>query len=221
MTRHFVKPILLVALVLASTLAGIGYFQLVALGEVSNPVGTIEGTIDNSMMATNSAVVFIQDLRADVRTTKDKSLMSLKRITFNPRVLPVVVGTTIECPNNDNLTHNIFSPTKSAKPFNFGEYPPGSRKEIIASKVGVIPFLCNIHAEMGAFCVVCPNKYFATTDVNGKFKIDKVPAGDYKLTFWHEKLRPKTIDVKVTAGATETVNFGDLERCKYSVDLLK
>ena len=81
MTRHFVKPILLVALVLASTLAGIGYFQLVALGEVSNPVGTIEGTIDNSMMATNSAVVFIQDLRADVRTTKDKSLMSLEAVS--------------------------------------------------------------------------------------------------------------------------------------------
>ena len=220
-TRRIAKPLSLVALALVTTLSAIGYFQHVAFGEVSDKVGTIEGTVDNAMLATDSAVVFIKEVPGDVPSGKDKGSMSQKKITFNPRVLAVVVGTTIECPNDDNVTHNIFSPTKSAKPFNFGLYPPGSKKDIVASKVGVIPFLCNIHAEMGAYCVVCPNKYFAKTDTNGKFKIENVPAGVYKLTFWHEKLRPKTIEVKVTAGATETVKFSDLDKGKYSIDLLK
>ena len=221
MCRREMKSPLLFVLGAIGLLGVLGYFQHSALGEPVESGGVIEGTVDHAMLATDAAVVFIKEVPGDVPSPKDKGVMSQKKITFNPRVLPVMVGTTIECPNDDNVTHNIFSPAKSAKQFSFGLYPPGSRKELVASKVGVIPFLCNIHSEMGAFCVVCPNKYFTKTDTNGKFKIENVPAGDYKLTFWHERLKPKTIEVKVTAGSTQTVKFSDLEKGKYSIDLLK
>mgnify|MGYP003350457561 CR=1 FL=1 len=223
MAYRFTKfaPLIVLAPTIVAAFVAIGYLQHSAMGQSTDKVGTITGVIDNPMIATDTAVVFIKEVLGDAPAPKDKGSMSQKKITFNPRVLPVVVGTTIECPNDDTVTHNIFSPTKSAKAFNFGLYPPGSKKEIVANKVGVIPFLCNIHAEMAAFVVVCPNAYFAKTEKDGKFKIENVPEGKYKLTFWHEKLRPKTVEVTVTAGATENVTFTNLEKGKYSIDLLK
>ena len=222
MIRRFTKPSSIVAMGVVIALATIGYFQHSAMGEPSSEFGTIEGSVTDALISEkDAAIVYVKESSGAIPAPKDKRMMSQKKITFNPKILAVMVGTTVECPNDDNVTHNIFSPAKSAKPFNFGLYPPGSKKEIVTNKAGVVPFLCNIHAEMGAFCVVCPNQFFAKTDTTGKFKIENVPAGKYKLTFWHEKLRPKTIEVTVTAGETRTVDFSGLEKGKFSIDLLK
>jgi plastocyanin len=218
MTKTY--PLAMYCIIIGSIALLLGYLQHVALGQ-SNKTGTISGTVTDTLLATDTAVVYIKEFRGEIPPQKAVSTVSVKKITFQPRVLPVTVGTTIQCPNEDTLTHNIFSPNKGAKPFNFGIYPPGSKKEIVANKVGVIPFLCNIHAEMAAYCVVCPNPFYAKTDTDGRFKIANVPEGTYKLTFWHEKLRPKTIEVKVVAGETTEVEFRELERGKYSVDLTR
>ena len=221
MARRAMKPTLLFAVGALGLLGLFGYFQHAALGEPAGSVGTIEGTVDNPLIATDTAVVYLKDVPGVYPPPKEGGTMSQKKITFNPKVLAVQVGSKVLCPNDDTVTHNIFSPQKSAKAFTFGLYPPGSNKELELTKVGVVPFLCNIHAEMGAFCVVCPNPFFAKTEKDGKFKIENVPVGTYKITFWHEKLKPKTVEVTVTAGKTETVNFNGLDKGKYSIDLLK
>jgi plastocyanin len=222
MSRIITKPYpaAVLCLIVASVVLLLGYLQHSALGQ-SGKTGTIAGVVSDTLLATDTAVVYIKEFHGELPVQKAVSTVAVKKITFQPRVLPVLVGTTIQCPNEDSLTHNIFSPNKGAKPFNFGIYPPGSKKEITATKVGVIPFLCNIHAEMAAFCVVCPNPFFTKTDADGRFKLSNVPEGTYKLTFWHEKLRPKTIEVKVIAGETAEVEFRELERGKYSVDLTR
>ena len=221
MTHHFLNRPSLIVLVLTGLLVSIGYFQHHALGKASNEAGTIEGILVDALLATDTAVVFIKEVPGESPMPIENGSMSQKKLTFNPKILPVVVGTKVLCPNDDNVTHNIFSPSKSAKSFNFGLYPPGSNKEIVVEKAGVVPFRCNIHADMAAYVVVCPNRYFAKTDNDGKFKIENVPPGQYKLTFWHEKLRPKTVEVKVTSGATATAKFSNLERGKFSIDILK
>ena len=184
-------------------------------------VGTIEGTVDNAAIRSDMAVVYIKDAKGDFPPPKEPATMDQTKMAFTPKVLPVLVGSTVKCPNSDNVQHNIFSPTKSAKAFNLGLYPPGQSKEVVFSKAGVVPLLCNVHAEMSGFIVVLPNPYFATTDKEGNYKIENIPAGKYKLSFWHEKLRPKTVEVTVVAGKTEKVGFSGLEKGKYTIDLLK
>ena len=70
----------------------------------------IEGPLSNSpAVATNA--------RAEVTTVK----VSQKRAMFTPHVLPVMVGTTVEWPNKDDIYHNVFSYSE-AKSFDLGLY---------------------------------------------------------------------------------------------------
>ncbi len=80
-------------------------------------------------------------------------------------------------------------------------------------KVGAVQLLCNVHAEMSAFIIICQNPYFAVTDKKtASGTIKNAPPGTYALTFWHERLRPKTAKVTVRPGETTKVTFSKLSR---------
>lgn len=183
--------------------------------------GTIVGSVDHALLRSDNAVVYIKTAKEAFASTKNSAVMDQVKMTFTPKILPVLAGTTVTCPNSDNVQHNINSPAKSAKPFDIGVNSPGESKEVVFTKPGVVPLLCNLHAEMSAFILVLPNPYFTKTDSDGHFKIENVPPGRYKLAFWHEKLKAKTIDVTIKGGSTTTVKFSNLEKGKYSVELLK
>jgi hypothetical protein len=51
---------------------------------------------------------------------------------------------------------------------------------------------------MSAAIVVADTPYFAVTDVNGSFVVDKAPIGPYQVDVWHEKLGTKTLKLSVT-----------------------
>src|SRR5437660_2568592 len=57
---------------------------------------------------------------AQVRTER----ITQKGATFVPHVLPVIVGTTVDWPNNDEILHNVFS-FSDACPFDLGLYKHG------------------------------------------------------------------------------------------------
>ena len=201
--------------------AALAIISRLTQGQEAAKTGTIEGTVENALIRSGPAVVYLKNVKGEFKAPDDLPVMDQEKLSFKPHVLPVLVGTTVKCPNSDTVQHNIFSPANSAKAFNLGLYPPGQSKDLKFEKVGVVPLLCNVHAEMSGFIVVLPNPYYAMTDKEGKYKIENVPPGEYKLSFWHEKLRPETVDVPVKAEKTTHVKFSDLKKGKYSVDLLK
>lgn len=108
--------------------------------------------------------------------------------TFLPHVLPVMVGTTVEWPNDDDIYHNVFS-MSDAKQFDLGLYkgdPPGKR--VTFDKPGRVDVFCSIHENMHCIVLVLENPYFAATDDNGDYEIPNVPPGTYMLKAWHERL---------------------------------
>ncbi len=128
-------------------------------------------------------------------------------LTFVPHVIVIQQGTTIDFPNSDSVRHNVLSPPDCVMQFNLGTYDVGVVKHITFDKSGEIPLLCNVHAEMSAFVLVLENPYFSLTGKDGVFKIENVPAGTYKLSAWHEKLRTVTKDVTVEASKTTSMDF--------------
>lgn len=123
-------------------------------------------------------------------------------LVFEPHVLPVLVGTTVDFLNSDALLHNVFSPDACAEKFNLGTWPKGQIRSFTFKKDCVATLLCKVHAEMEAFVVAVPTPYYAVTKADGSFRIADVPDGSYTAKVWHPKLKPASKPVTVT-GATE------------------
>jgi plastocyanin len=124
--------------------------------------------------------------------------------TFVPHVLPVLVGTTVQFPNDDPDFHDVFS-LSSAKKFDLQRYPQGSSRSQLFGKAGVVEVFCHIHADMSAYILVLDNPFFVIPDSQGHYALDGIPPGNYRLVAWYERSRPVVTSVHVEAGRTRVV----------------
>ena len=125
--------------------------------------------------------------------------------TFVPHLTAVLVGTTVEFPNDDPIFHNVFSLSR-VKSFDLGRYPTGASKSVRFDRPGVVQVFCHIHSDMRAIVLVLENALFAAPDAAGHYVIDRIPPGTYRLVAWHERVQPITREVLVRAGEVVTVN---------------
>jgi plastocyanin len=139
--------------------------------------------------------------------TIDTRRVMQKGAEFKPHVLPVVVGTTVEWPNNDDIFHNVFSMSET-KPFDLDLYkgnPPNKR--VTFDKPGRVDVFCSIHANMHCVVLVLENPCFAVTDGHGHYVINNVPPGTYRLKAWHERLPAQTRQITVTETGEVKTDF--------------
>lgn len=151
------------------------FVERVNYAEMHDFVVYIDGLIE-----TNAALI---QHPAQVVTRK----ISQKGAMFSPHVLPVLVGTTVEWPNNDDILHNVFSFSET-KPFDLGLYKNPEIKRVTFDKPGRVDVYCSIHTRMSCVVLVLQNPYFALANERGVYTIHDVPPGTYKLKAWHERL---------------------------------
>ena len=141
-----------------------------------------------------------------VQVITSKKEVSQKGAMFNPHILPIVAGTTVEWPNKDDIFHNVYSDSE-AKSFDLGLYKDPEVKRITFDKPGRVDIFCSIHSSMSCIVLVLRNPYFATTNKKGVYTIANVPAGTYKLKAWHERLPSDHQTITVPETGEVTVNF--------------
>lgn len=129
-----------------------------------------------------------------------------KGAVFSPHVLPVMVGTTVEWPNHDEIFHNVFS-ISDAKQFDLGLYKHPEVKRVQFEKAGRVDAFCSIHKAMNCVILVLENPFFAPTDDQGKYLIRNVPPGTYRLKAWHERLPPLTKEIVIPEQGTVRMDF--------------
>ena len=140
---------------------------------------------------------------ASLATTK--SIVVQENAMFSPHVMPILQGTVVEWPNEDDIFHNVFS-FSEAKPFDLGLYKD-EVKRVRFDQPGRVDVFCSIHKDMSCIILVMPNPWFALSDDEGRYEIRDVPAGTYKVKAWHERLPPQTVDVVVPADGVVEVDF--------------
>jgi plastocyanin len=125
---------------------------------------------------------------------------------FVPPVSVVTVGSTVEFPNADPFFHNVFSLSRAAT-FDLGRYPSGATRAQIFDKPGIVKVFCHIHSQMSALVVVLDHPWFTIPAETGEFTLPAVPAGDYTIIAWHERIGEQRQRIHIAASATTRVNF--------------
>jgi plastocyanin len=142
-------------------------------------------------------VIYIQGSVPGATVARPVEYVHQRDAMFVPHVLPIMVGTTIEWPNDDPIFHNVYSRSDAA-PFDLGLYKKGDAPHRYTfDKTGEVDVFCSIHARMSCIVLVLENPYFAVSDARGRYSITNVPPGKYTLVAWQERLPKQTQIVEV------------------------
>jgi plastocyanin len=154
-----------------------------------------------------NVVLYLEGRFADSYDPPEKNPVILQADeTFVPHVLPVIRGTTVTFPNGDPFFHNVFS-LSSAKSFDLGRYPKHQVRSIRFDRPGIVKVFCHIHSHMSAVVLVFDHPYFTEANAEGRFRIDNIPPGTYKLVAWHERLKPQRQALSLQAGAEVRIDL--------------
>jgi plastocyanin len=154
----------------------------------------------------SNVIVFLKDAPHRGELPPMNVTITQKDEAFVPRVVAITRGSTIEFPNSDPFFHNVFSLSKGAN-FDLGRYPRGVSKSRQFPNAGLVKVYCHIHSHMTASIMVFDHPYFRIPSAEGAFTLDDVPAGNYQISAWHERIGESINTVRVESGRAARVVF--------------
>ncbi len=113
--------------------------------------------------------------------------ISQRQRTFDPGLLVVQTGTSVDFPNLDTVRHHVYS-FSPAKTFELKLYNGRPSSPVLFDRAGVVTLGCNIHDQMIGTVVVVDTPLFGRTDATGRVVLD-LPAGEHRLRTWHPWMR--------------------------------
>ena len=153
------------------------------------------------------AVVYLEGNFSHVSSPTRGVSMAQKNINFDPGLLPIRVGTTVDFPNMDDTYHNVFSYSKT-KRFDLGRYRKDETPaSILFDKAGVVTLHCEVHGSMRGTILVLDTPYFQKSDQQGSYRLRGLPAGHYVLKAWVSEGDVRSHEVDLKSGTTMHVDF--------------
>jgi plastocyanin len=111
------------------------------------------------------------------------AIMDQRNLAFVPRVLAVTVGASVEFPNSDSVSHQVYS-FSPAKHFQLPLYKGDRHPPVTFDRPGLVVLGCNIHDSMIGYILVTDAPYFGTTEAGGGLELKGVAPGDYRIAIW-------------------------------------
>ena len=167
-----------------------------------------ESVVVGEGMELKNTIVYLMDIAKgkDFDAKAKKPEMDQEGCKFTPHVQIVPVGARLTMLNNAPITHNVhifLNDADMGQDINKSQNRRLKKLRIpaIAEAGGPVEVKCDIHSWMKAYIAYVPHPYFAVTNEKGEFTLEDVPAGTYKLGYWHEACgtnnkEPQTITVK-------------------------
>jgi plastocyanin len=115
--------------------------------------------------------------------TPAPAVMDQRNRLFVPRLLVVAVGTSVQFPNNDTVSHQVYS-FSPAKHFQLPLYKGEIHPPVVFDQPGLVVLGCNIHDSMVGYIYVTPAPYFGATDTHGALLLKDLPKGVYQIVIW-------------------------------------
>jgi plastocyanin len=153
----------------------------------------------NSQPLTGAVVMLESDAANAATAAPIAAIMDQVDLTFVPDVLVIPVHSTVQFPNSDAISHQVYS-FSGARSFQLPLYRGRPYPPVLFDQPGVVTLGCNIHDNMVAYIVVTRAAHFGRTDAEGQWTANRVSPGRYRLRVWHPLMnegREVTSDVTV------------------------
>ncbi|MCG3156950.1 MAG: hypothetical protein DKINENOH_03575 [bacterium] len=177
-----------------------------------------ESLVVGKKLELKNAVVFLANVRPDSLPPAEVTL-EISKCVLRPHVAALLAGDRLVIENRDATLHHSRGYLRKFRPgwqgvvtqdifedqatsvFNFASPTAGA----VAADTLRQPGLLEIRSEIGydwmrACVLVLPHRFFTISNEKGEFSLERVPAGQYDLVLWHERLGVKRQLVEVVRG---------------------
>ncbi len=187
-----------------------------------NPILSERLVVDAATKGVKNVLVYLPRPTAVNEDSKKAAsgatvMFDQKNCVFEPHVLGLMTGVTVELKSSDPLNHNVDAKLKNTTfnqnigggqtfklPVSLAERTPGQ-------------VVCDIHPWMVAYWMVVDHPYIAVTDAKGNFEIKNAPAGTQKVVVWQEAVG----FVTAPSGDDVTIKPSDTTTQGYTIDPAK
>jgi plastocyanin len=140
------------------------------------------------------AVVSLEGIRSGKKfDTATRPTLDQRACIYEPHVVILPMGATLEIVNSDPILHNVHAyslQNNLTTVFNIAQPVRGQRTPLPSSTFdgpGFYRATCDAgHPWMSAYIVVTEHPYYAVTDEEGRYMLENVPPGRYRISMWHE-----------------------------------
>ena len=156
-------------------------------------------------------VVTLEHVDAGKPFNKEPINITAENCKFLPDVNVIRQGESFKIDNIDAVMHNsqVYQKERGKILLNI----PIPAEEVSDGKITfkrkykIMQMICGMHEFMQTWGYRVQNPYYAQTKIDGNFKIDNIPPGEYKVTAWHYLIKRQSQKVKIAAGKTFDLNF--------------
>ena len=156
-----------------------------------------------------NVLVYLDDAPLSTGIGREAVTLDQDGCRFVPHVLAVQVGQPLALSNADPLRHNVhYTPDRNTSQ-NFAFETAGQERETSfpVPEETPVTMKCDIHPWMTAYVGVFAHPFYAVTDLDGTYAIDRVPAGEYELVAWHELYGTKRSPIVVADAGSIAGDF--------------
>lgn len=131
---------------------------------------------------------------------------------FLPYIAVVPKGKELAITNSDPVPHNIHTYEVIGRArrslFNVAQPQQGTiTKPISPRSAPTVKVECDLHNFMEGWIFVAETPYTTLVDEEGRFSLNGIPQGTYRLKAWHPTLGEKEAEVVIQVGKTSAVSL--------------
>jgi plastocyanin len=152
----------------------------------------------------------IDDVRRPTPASGPTATMEQTDSAFVPHLLIVKTGAEVTFPNNDDVSHHVYS-FSDTKSFELALYKGNVHPPVRFDEPGLVVLGCNIHDGMLGYILIVDTPHFARTAADGRATIGALSPGRYSVQLWTPRARaedlPEAATVSIADGAAAGLVF--------------
>jgi hypothetical protein len=166
-----------------------------------------ESLIVNRERGVQNTVIILSSMNDQTMAQPTSIVLDNRNCAFSPRIQVAPLGSELRLKNSDPILHTVHARLGKETLFNVG-LPRWRQVTKSLTRSGIIKIDCDVlHTWMRAAIVVTASPYHAVTDQRGRFAVERLPAGDYEIETWHEKLGSRKRRLAVFESAQTSVDI--------------